>query len=148
MRQRFPALLSLLAAACIAPPPATPSPHPPGAYVVRVTSGNRKGVQVDWAMVPDASWPIEGQRDKTPFELTIPTGRVATVFRPTSPTNLLEVTLLERQRDGTLRSILTSASTPVAVVVLDPAVGDPLVLAPEAGRRLSLTGFPSAADAP
>lgn len=130
-----PPFLLLLGLAC-APtaPPGGASPAAPASaasYVVRVTTGDREGVEVDWAIFPDESWPLEGRRDRTPFQLDLPEGRVAALLRPTRRNGRLEVTILRREADGTLRRLSTSASLPIAVVVSERPSEPPVVLGPE-----------------
>ncbi|MBL8980119.1 MAG: hypothetical protein JNM53_17005 [Gemmatimonadetes bacterium] len=135
-----PPLLLLLALACapVAHPGGTSSAAqaPAASYVVRVTTGDREGVEVDWAIFPDESWPLEGRRDRTPFQLDLPAGRVAALLRPTRRTGRLEVTILRREPDGTLRRLGTSASLPIAVVVADRASEPPAILGPDSAPGL------------
>jgi len=137
---RVPLVLLLLALACApvaSPGGATPAAQASSAsYVVRVTTGDREGVEVDWAIFPDASWPLEGRRDRTPFQLDLPAGRVAALLRPTRRNGRLEVTILRREADGTLRRLGTSASLPIAVVVAERASDPPAVLGPDQAATL------------
>lgn len=137
---RVPPLLLLLALACAPvgqPGGVSPTAQAPAAsYVVRVTTGDREGVEVDWAIFPDESWPLEGRRDRTPFQLDLPGGRVAALLRPTRRSARLEVTILRREADGTLRRLGTSASLPIAVVVADRASDPPAVLGPDQAATL------------
>ena len=133
------ALLGGCVASSATPLPATPAPaaaeEPPAGrgFVVRVTSGDRVGVDVDWAIFPDQSWPLEGRRDRTPFQLDLPSGRVAVIVRPTNARRTLEVTIYRRAADGSLKA-LGPASTPrpIAVVVAEPGDSIPALLAPGA----------------
>lgn len=137
---RVPLSLLVLALACT--PVASPGAAAPAAqasaasYVVRVTTGDREGVEVDWAIFPDESWPLEGRRDRTPFQLDLPAGRVAALLRPTRRHGRLEVTILRREADGTLRRLGTSASLPIAVVVVERPPDPPAVLGPDQAATL------------
>ncbi len=124
-----------------APTPAAVEAEPTGrGFVMRVTSGERVGVDVDWAIFPDASWPLEGRRDRTPFQLDLPSGRVAVVVRPTNPRRTLEVTLYRRSADGSLKALgPASAAQPIGVVVLEPGDSVPSLLGPADGARMAGT---------
>ena len=98
-------------------------------YVVRVMSGEVEGVAVDWAFFPEDAWPVEGRRDATPFQIGLPAARVALLIRPTQSARAIEITLLQRQGDGTLRRLQTVVPVPLAVVTLDRESGAPIVLA-------------------
>ncbi|MBK7713994.1 MAG: hypothetical protein IPI38_00965 [Gemmatimonadetes bacterium] len=134
-------LLAILLPGCAASSasPATPEPAPTPAaarplssFVVKVTSGAREGVEVDWAIFPDESWPLEGRRDRTPFQLDLPQGRVAAIVRPTGRNRLLEVSLYRRLRDGSLERLQPpSGPHPIAVVVSEPGDSVPRILAPD-----------------
>lgn len=137
---RYPLLLlAALLPACAASSasPATPEPAPAAvaarplsSFVVKVTSGTREGVEVDWAIFPDESWPLEGRRDRTPFQLDLPQGRVAAIVRPTGRNRRLEVSLYRRLRDGSLERLQPpTGPLPIAVVVAEPGDTVPRVLA-------------------
>jgi hypothetical protein len=122
---------------CVAGVPSCAAPASvPGAvpvateYAVQVTTGEYQGIGVDWALLPDASWPPEGQRQKTPFQLTLPAGRTVAVFRPVPAGMQLEVTLFRREGGGGWRRVFTSASMPVAVAIIEPGTGTPTVVGP------------------
>jgi hypothetical protein len=127
--------LFLLAISVAGVPSCTPSaPVPdaapvPAEYAVQVTTGEYQGIQVDWAVLPDGSWPPEGRREKTPFQLALPRGRTVTVFRPVAAGVQLEVTLLRRE-NGAWRRVLTSPRLPVAVAIIEPGTGTPTVVGP------------------
>lgn len=135
-------VLAALLPACAASSasPATPEPAPAAAatrplssFVVKVTSGAREGVEVDWAIFPDESWPLEGRRDRTPFQLDLPQGRVAAIVRPTGRNRLLEVSLYRRLRDGSLERLQpATAPLSIAVVVVEPRDTLPTILTPSA----------------
>lgn len=119
------ALLLGLTACTPAPAPAPPaSPR----YVVRVTSGEVEGLPVDWAIFPEEGWPLEGRRDRTPFQTELPVGRVAAMFRPTRSGAKLEVSILLHQSDGTLKRMSRYSALPLAVVVVEPKAEQPSVL--------------------
>ncbi len=120
----------MLGCAPVAPP--TPNPSGSRGFVIKVTTGQRESVSVDWAILPDESWPLEGRRDRTPFELDLPQGRVAALFRPTAAGRLLEVTVYQRDRDGSLVPLARSGTLPIAVVVREPRDTLPRILGPAA----------------
>ena len=120
------AALFLGLAAC-APPPTPAAPVSPR-YVVRVTSGDVNGLAVDWAIFPEEGWPLEGRRDRTPFETELPAGRVAAMFRPTDSTAKLEIVILRHQSDGRLKRVSKYHAMPLAVVVVEPTAAEPSVL--------------------
>lgn len=132
------ALLPLSLACAPAAPPGgtTPAAQARSAYVVRVTTAEREGVEVDWAIFPDESWPLEGRRDRTPFQLELPEGRVAVLLRPTRRNGQLEVTLLRREADGSLLRLGTSPRLPIAVVVAERGSEPPTVLGPDQAAAL------------
>lgn len=138
-------MLAALLPACAASSasPATPEPAPAAAaarplssFVVKITSGARDGVEVDWAILPDESWPLEGRRDRTPFQLDLPEGRVAAIVRPTGRRRLLEVSLYRRLRDGSLERLQApTGPLSIAVVVAEPGDTVPVILSPDAASR-------------
>jgi hypothetical protein len=129
-------LLFLLTICVAGVPSCAPSAPAPGTapvapeYAVQVTTGEYQGIGVDWAVLPDGSWPPEGRRQKTPFQLTLPRGRTVAVFRPVPAGMQLEVTLLRREGGGAWRRLFTSASLPVAVAIIEPGTGTPTVVGP------------------
>jgi hypothetical protein len=96
--------------------------------VVRISSGEVEGLSVDWAIFPDEGWPVEGRRDHTPFQTELPAGRVAAMFRPTLPGAKLEVVVLRRQPDGSLKRVSGWGALPLAVVVVEPKAELPSIL--------------------
>ncbi len=114
---------SLLLLTCSPPPSSGPAPSSTQSYVVRVSSGDLEDVPVDWAILPDEGWPVEGRRDRTPFTTELPTGQVAAVFRAKSHTVMLDLTLLRRLPDGTLQRIATASGLPLGAVLVDPSSG-------------------------
>jgi len=125
-----------------APAAAAAAEEPPAgrSFVVRVTSGDRIGVDVDWAIFPDESWPLEGRRDHTPFQLDLPAGRVAVIVRPTNPRRTLEVTLFRRASDGSLKALgPASAPQAIGVVVVEPGDSVPTLLRPADPTRMAAT---------
>ena len=135
IRRILPALATAALACAPAASPAVPTPTRP-AFVVKVTSGARENVAVDWAIFPDESWPLEGRRDRTPFELDLPAGRVAAIFRPTTPGRQVEITVFRREQDGSLLRVFRSPSLPIAFVVRDRGDSVPAILGPESERAL------------
>ena len=117
----------LLLLACAPKAPGTPT-LPPQNYVVRVSSGDLEGVAVDWAILPDEGWPVDGRRDRTPFSTDLPSGQVAALFRVKGHTPVLEITVLRQLPDGTLQRVAQARRTAFGVVVLDPATGNPEIL--------------------
>ena len=117
----------LLGLTACAPSPATAPPATPR-YVVRVTSGEVEGLAVDWAIFPEEGWPLEGRRDRTPFQTELPAGRVAAMFRPTRSGAKLEIGILLRQSDGALKRVSKYSALPLAVVVIEPKSELPSVL--------------------
>jgi hypothetical protein len=101
-------------------------------YVVRVSTGDREGISVDWAILPDEGWPVDGRRDRTPFTTELPTGRVAAIFRARPGAPPLEVTLLKRLPDGTLERHAVASDLTLGVVVIDPRSGRAEILASSA----------------
>lgn len=128
--------LLLLTVCVIGVTSCTPSAPVPGAapvateFAVQVTSGDYQGIGVDWALLPDGSWPPEGRRQKTPFRITLPRGRTVAVFRPVPAGMQLEVTLFRREGGGAWRRMFTSASLPVAVAIIEPGTGAPTIVGP------------------
>jgi hypothetical protein len=123
----IPAAALLLGLIACTPPPAPASPASPR-YVVRVTSGDVSGLPVDWAIFPEEGWPLEGRRDRTPFQTELPAGRVAAMFRPTDSTVKLEIAILLHQSNGSLKRVSRYNAMPLAVVVVEPTAEEPSVL--------------------
>jgi hypothetical protein len=121
------AALSLLLLACAPQPPAGPGPSAQG-YVVRVSTGEIEGVAVDWAILPDEGWPVDGGRDRTPFSRELPPGQVTALFRVRGRAAILELTVLKRLPDGTLKPVARANHSTVGVVLLDPARETPSIL--------------------
>jgi hypothetical protein len=96
---------------------------PAPTYVVRVASGDREGVPVDWAILPDEGWPLEGRRDRTPFTTDLPSGQVAALFRIKTHSPVLDLTLLRRMPDGTLERLTTVTGLSLGAVLVDPPAG-------------------------
>lgn len=113
------ALGVLLSAACAPPAPQGAVPGH-ATYVVRVSTGDREGVQVDWAILPDEGWPVDGRRDRTPFSTELPGGQVAAIFRSRTGSPPLQLVLLKRLPDGTLKRITVADDLTLGVVVIDP----------------------------
>ena len=135
---RMRALVVVLGAAALACTPAGPVPATAGdgEYVVRVTTGDRENVPVDWAILPDEGWPIEGQRDRTPFTTTLPAGQVAAIFRTRSRETTLELTILKREADGSLRRLTTAGGLSLGAVTVDPKRGKAEILSTVAAADL------------
>jgi len=87
-----------------------------------------EGVAVDWAILPDEGWPVDGRRDRTPFSTDLPSGNVAALFRVKGHTPVLELTVLQRLPDGTLKRVAAAHHTAFGVVVLKPGTGNPEIL--------------------
>jgi hypothetical protein len=136
MRQALTAVPLAFLLACAPGPSAQPAPRSSPSFLIKVTTGQRESVSVDWAIFPDESWPLEGRRDRTPFELELPPGRVAVILRPTVAGRTLEVTLYHRDSDGSLLRLQRSPSLPIAVVVVERGDSIPTVLGPEAAATL------------
>ena len=117
------ALSSLLLLTCAPPPAGGPGPVRPETFVVRVSSGDLEGLPVDWAILPDEGWPLDGRRDRTPFSTELPAGQVAALFRAKTHAAVLELTLLRRQPDGTLRRVASATGLPLGAVIVDPPSG-------------------------
>jgi len=123
--------LTLAGVPSCAPPAPVPGAEPvPAEYSVQVTTGELQGLGIDWALLPDGSWPPEGRRQKTPFRLTLPRGRTVAVFRPATTGVRLEITVFRREAGGSWRRLFTSASLPVAIAIIEPASGAPTVVGP------------------
>lgn len=127
MRARFfPAAVLVGLTSCI--PAHTAAPPAPARYVVRVTTGEVQGLAVDWAIFPEEGWPLEGRRDRTPFQTELPPGRVAAMFRPTLSGEKLEIAIFLHRSDGSLKRVSRYSALPLAVVVLEPNAEQPSVL--------------------
>lgn len=115
-------LLGLLLVCCrpASSPVAGPSPQAPGRYQVRVSTGSREGVVVDWAVLPEEGWPLEGQRGRTPFVTLLPPGRVSAIFRAAPGSNDLEISVSLRLSDGSYQRIASIAGIPTGVVIVEP----------------------------
>lgn len=135
---RMRVMTMVLGAATLACAPAGPVPAPAagGEYVVRVSTGDRENVAVDWAILPDEGWPIEGQRDRTPFTTTLPAGQVAAIFRTRSGGTALELTILRREADGSLRRLTTASGLTLGAVTVDPKRGKAEILSTVASADL------------
>lgn len=118
---------SLMLFACAPKAPGTPTLGSQN-YVVRVSSGDHEGVAVDWAILPDEGWPVDGRRDRTPFSTDLPSGQVAALFRVKGHAPVLDLTVLRRMSDGTLQRVARASRTAFGVVILDPAAGTPQIL--------------------
>lgn len=132
------AVSSLLLVTCSPPPSPGPAALPAQTYVVRVSSGDLEGVPVDWAILPDEGWPIDGRRDRTPFTTELPTGQVAAVFRAKTHAAVLELTLLRRLPDGTLQRLATASGLQLGAVLVDPPAGRAEILAPRVTASLGV----------
>ncbi|MDZ4864702.1 MAG: hypothetical protein SGJ01_14825 [Gemmatimonadota bacterium] len=126
----LPAVVSALLLACAPASSMTSATPDRTEYVVRVTSGETEGVAVDWALVPEDAWPVEGRRNDTPFLIELPHSRVALMIRPKQEDRLIEVTLLRREHDGTVKRLETIGPVPLAVVAVRRGGGAPEILVP------------------
>ena len=82
------------------------------------------------ASVSEDAWPVEGRRNDTPFLIELPHSRVALMIRPKQEDRLIEVTLLRREHDGTVKRLETIGPVPLAVVAVRRGGGAPEILVP------------------
>jgi hypothetical protein len=128
---------SLLLLTC-APRASGPAPLPHQTYVVRIASGDIEGVPVDWGILPDEGWPLDGRRDRTPFTTELPSGQVAALFRVKAPTPVLDLTLLRRMPDGTLQRLASASGLSLGAVLVDPPSGRAEILTTRATAALGV----------